>query len=327
MTNGHPDWDLIGRYLAGEATADEQAIVRQWLAAHPEEARLLAIVDGAASTMAPPLLSDFEVESALRRVKARRDVVRPRRSFRHPAWIAAAVLAALGIWVTMRGREHSDAFSPPPVAQVTTTSGQVQTLKLADGSRIVVAPNSEVKVSRGRFVTLRGQAYFDVVHNESRSFWVNTDVARIRDLGTAFEVQEDTLGAVTVDVTSGIVELRALRDTAQGVTLRKGDRGRVQRGGKPTAERGRAPTAPNWTTGRLVFENASMDEVKSGLRRWYGITLQVHDSTMMNRHLTATFGSESPDQVLRIIALAVGGSVERRGNVAILHSAPQPATR
>src|SRR5688572_26002112 len=153
MNNGHPDWDLIGRYLAGEATADEQAIVRQWLAAHPEEARLLAIVDGAASTMAPPLLSDFEVESALRRVKARQDVVRPRRSFRHPAWIAAAVLAALGIWVTMRGREHSEA-QPQVLAQVTTMSGQVQTLTLDDGSRIIVAPNSEVKVT-GRSATLR----------------------------------------------------------------------------------------------------------------------------------------------------------------------------
>jgi transmembrane sensor len=122
--------------------------------------------------------------------------------------------------------------------------------------------------------------------------------------------------------------MRVVRDTSNAaVTLHAGDRGRLSAGGTPTAERGVVTEAPAWTGGRLVFENASMAEVRDGLHRWYGIDLQVHDTALAGRHVTATFASEPADQVLRIIALALGGTIERRGNTAILHTTPSTSVR
>ncbi|HEY0305124.1 MAG TPA: hypothetical protein VGC44_09120, partial [Longimicrobiales bacterium] len=87
-TNNQPDWELIGRYLAGTATAEERAWAEQWLAAHPEDARLLELVDSTAPAMAPPPVSAVEVEAALRKVKTR---MAPAPRIRtHHRWLAAA---------------------------------------------------------------------------------------------------------------------------------------------------------------------------------------------------------------------------------------------
>lgn len=323
-TNNQPDWELIGRYLAGTATAEERARAEQWLAAHPEDARLLELVDSTAPAMAPPPVSAFEVEAALRKVKARMAPA-PRIRTHHRWLAAAAVIAALGLWTLLRSREHLGQL-PQLAAQASTGAGQVDTLFLDDGSRVILAPNTELTVT-GRTASLRGQAYFDVVHDDRRPFLVRTDVALIRDLGTAFDVREDAEG-VTVDVTEGVVDLRATADsTRQGVTLQRGDRGYIRRSGTAAVERGQVRGVPAWTAGQLIFQDASMAEIRTGLQRWYGVTLQVHDTVMEKRHLTATFGTESVDQALHILALAVGGTIERRGNTAILHSTPPSTAR
>jgi hypothetical protein len=47
----------------------------------------------------------------------------------------------------------------------------------------------------------------------------------------------------------------------------------------------------------------------------------VADSSLANLHLTASFSGEPVDRVLNVIALSLGASIERQGNVAILHRA------
>ena len=57
------------------------------------------------------------------------------------------------------------------------------------------------------------------------------------------------------------------------------------------------------------------------MRRWYGIDLQLADSSLSNRHLTATFSGEPPDRVLEVLSLALGADIERHGDTAIVRPA------
>ena len=80
--------------------------------------------------------------------------------------------------------------------------------------------------------------------------------------------------------------------------------------------------------GRLVYHDAPIAEVRADLRRWYGLELRLTDSALDARHLTATFEGESADAVLRVIGLALGADVERRGDTAVVRpraGAPTPA--
>ena len=75
-----------------------------------------------------------------------------------------------------------------------------------------------------------------------------------------------------------------------------------------------------WTRGRLIFTAAPMSAVAADVKRWYGIDLTIADPSISSKHLTAAFAGESADQALRMIGLALGATIERHGNTAVLRT-------
>jgi transmembrane sensor len=71
--------------------------------------------------------------------------------------------------------------------------GEQRTIRLQDGTRLTLNSNSKVVVrfaKAQRHVTLaRGEAYFEVVHNQQRPFIVTVGDHEIRDVGTVFMVR------------------------------------------------------------------------------------------------------------------------------------------
>ena len=176
--------------------------------------------------------------------------------------------------------------------------------------------------ARTRTVTLNGAALFDVTHDTSRPFNVRAGDAVIRDIGTRFAVRHDPGAAVHVVVTSGSVVLHAVgRQESQGVVLHAGDHGVLDRNGRALAQAGGvADDDLAWTQGRLVFDDASLDQVAAELRRWYGIELRIADPVLTKRHVTASFQDEPVAQVLKVIALTLGARIELNGNTAIVYA-------
>jgi transmembrane sensor len=189
----------------------------------------------------------------------------------------------------------------------------------------VLGPLSSVKVVSGygstsREVEVRGDAWFDVVHDTSRPFTVRAGSATIVDVGTTFAVRSDDPAGVSVSVSEGAVSLREMNTpVSQGVILKAGDNGLLQTDGSVIARRGSASEDDvAWMKGRLVFRDATITQVAASMRKWYGIELKVADEALNNRHLTATFAGESPERVLETIRLALGADIERHGDTAIV---------
>ncbi len=337
------DWDAIGRYLAGESSAPEAEAVRAWLAARPADADLLARLDSAIASVAMRPAPRVDVEAALRQVRARRNdtlvvsrtLLRQRIALRTirrrvlgiPALAAAAaiILALLTLWQLRVREEAAPTFA---ARTIETTVGQRDSLHLPDGSVIHVGPSSRLTVaayaSDRREVNLEGEAFFDVRHDLSRPFVVRAGPAIVQDVGTAFLVDQIDTGSVRVVVTSGIVTLRGVGDPPDSAAeLREGDIGELQPPPRRRVEVQRRAATPDdiaWTRGRLVFRDATLERVRTELRRWYGVELRVADASLAGRHLTAEFAGEPIDQVLRTIALALGAEVERRSDTAIVRA-------
>jgi transmembrane sensor len=283
------------------------------------------------------------VESALASVKARRDATpiiplaelrerktteqTPRHSWRvpMPALAAAAVLAVgIASWMAYRNRPVETASTIAP-RMLATGVGARDSMTLSDGTRVVLGPLSSITIESGyndrsRNVEIRGDAWFNVVHDESKPFTVHAGNATIVDVGTTFTVSSDSPAGVAVSVSEGSVSLQGVNGTrGQGVILKAGDRGLIRSGGEALAQRGAATEDDAaWLKGRLVFREATVAEIASSVRKWYGIELKVRDPSLANRHLTATFAGESPDRVLDIIRLALGADIERHGDTAIV---------
>jgi transmembrane sensor len=134
--------------------------------------------------------------------------------------------------------------------------------------------------------------------------------------------------ALKVVVASGAVALQPLVRTIAGVTLHAGDRGLLTEDGQLRVESGvSVPEAMAWTERRLAFRDASVPEVASELRRWYGVELRVSDTTLRGRRLTASFVNETPGQVASVVAAALGGVPRLRGDTLWIDRVAAPSTR
>jgi len=332
-----PDWEAVARFLAGESSAEESARVERWFAAHPGDAALVAKLDASLEGVAAAAV---DVEGALARVHQRMEraggaprlAVVANTGRRRYAWPAVGLLAAavlLFAFVSLRRAPNATA----PSRTYATETGQRDSALLADGSRVILGPRSRLTVpgdygATARSVELTGDAYFDVRHDAAKPFSVRVANAIVEDIGTAFTIESDAHDTTTVSVMAGSVRLRATNGAATA-TLAAGDRGSLTASGNVRADRAAVvPDDSAWTRGVLVFRDASIRRVAGELRRWYGVDLSVADSSLLNQPLTATFrGNDPVDQVLRNIALAVGGRVERQGGSATLFSSSGSAIR
>jgi transmembrane sensor len=346
--NEPPDWDDLARHRAGETVGDEARRIDSWLKANPLDAEMLSALDAVlAGERSGDKVDAPDVETALRAVHARMHDDTPARVIPFPTvrataarsrqrtgWIAgglaAAAIVALAFGI---GRTRDVGDRPVAVAArgaagsiVTTGVGIRDSVRLLDGTRVVLAPGSRLDVSpsfgrASREVTIQGMAWLAVHHDAAVPFTVRAGDAVVRDVGTQFTVRTGTAtrDPVLVSVREGSVELRSATAATSGVMLAAGDRGELDTDGRVVAERGAASDADvAWMDGRLVFRDARMDQVRVDLRRWYGVQLQFADSAMVTRRVTATFDGEPVDRALQVIALALGARVERRDTIAVL---------
>src|SRR5690242_10179020 len=241
-------WQGLARFLAGESSAEEERDIRAQLEGDADRAALVNALDAALARPEEQPLSPHEVESALASVMARRDrsagaapepsddvIPIASRRTREPApprrWYgsvgfraAAVVLLVLGVSVIWRGSRAPDGTTPAgqtaAAAMVHETRvGQIDTVRLADGSSVVLGPESRLAIGEGfghksREIRFEGQAFFDVVHDDARPFVVRTTSATLRDIGTTFSVRSDSVGGTRVAVTTGAVDVVATRGAA-----------------------------------------------------------------------------------------------------------------
>ncbi len=207
----HFDWERLDRWVRKDGTAEELEILRRWVESAPE---LTALAE-AMRTIGQS--ADREARSwdtqgrwqQLRRQMRRADrplrltdsrgALELRRRKRWPAAAAAAMaLLAIGGWwvVGAPGVARDHAIHAVPTHEIVTRRGERAMVDLPDGSRVVVAPESRLRVpveyrAGGSALDVyldHGDAFFVVKHDTSRPFLVHTTNGVVEDLGTEFLV-------------------------------------------------------------------------------------------------------------------------------------------
>jgi transmembrane sensor len=231
-----------------------------------------------------------------------------------------AVIGGTAVWRSSRTTTAAESY--------VTTMGTAQDLRLSDGTVVRLGPASRLTLDAGfggahRKVSLHGEAWFNVTHDEKKPFAIRVGNTVVEDVGTAFLVRESLEREVTVRVAEGAVRLTttaAAHDSS--VTLRAGD-GAVATSAGISVATGVVSNAEGaaLAAGRLTFTDASLTEVQDALHRWYGVTLQLRDSALATRHVTADFTGEPLSRVASVLGLALGVSADVRGDTIELHGA------
>lgn len=333
------DWTLVGRYAAGDCTDEERRQVERWLEeapGHQAELRAIRRVTGQARLT----LSEDERARLLAQVRSKiaTAAVEPAprtlwsRRFAVPMRIAAAVAVLVGGslagYLVLRGPAEPVAVTEPAARTIATTRGQRLALRLPDGSSVMLAPASTLRLAAGfggreRVVELEGEAAFTVTHDESRPFTVLTSRGVARDLGTRFIVRaypEDTAAEVVVAegvvaVAAALAEVSAAAPLrADSVVLHPDERARVTPQGLATTSRVDAENYFAWTRGELRFERTPLRDAVPRLERWYDIDIHLATPALGARGLTASFRDEPASEAVRLIATALNLDVVRAGD-------------
>ncbi|HEV7703857.1 MAG TPA: FecR domain-containing protein [Gemmatimonadaceae bacterium] len=250
------------------------------------------------------------------------------------------MLAAAGILIAAAGVSQLRLVSREPnVAQslaavpreFTTQRAQLAQVRLSDGSTIDLAPESRLTVpadygSTRREVTLDGEGFFTVVHDQRLPFTVKSGSAVVHDIGTKFVVRHYTGDSVVrVVVSEGSVRL-----TAQGAeestapVLTRGDLARVRDGGDVAVSHGvDMDQYMGWTSGRLTFVDVPLDEVLAQVGRWYDVRVVLGDSALKKQRMTMSVPTTSISALVEGIGLALDVRAQRRGDTIVLRARPR----
>jgi transmembrane sensor len=334
------DWSLVDRYLSGECTPEEAKAIDEWIAADSSHAQLIASMRLVWTEAATPLPQVDEKTAWLalqtRRAEARqlsRSTLATAPSFRMsqprrapwlwPALAAGLVLAAgaAGWWKHTEDLRLAAEAAPP--REYITARGQRAEVTLIDGTRVWLSTDSRLQVPQSygattRDVTLNGEGYFVVQHDDNRPFRVHAGASVSEDLGTEFDVRAYPGDSeAVVIVASGRVALRAAAAPAVRTTaaeLGRGQMGRLgPRGDVRVVDGVNFDDALAWRRGHLSFDERPLRDVARELERWYDIDIALDDSALASAPLTATFTNQSADQALAIVAGALGAHYTRDG--------------
>ena len=205
-----------------------------------------------------------------------------------------------------------------------TRIGERATVTLADGSQIQLNTNTAMSVSMGlwwRTVVLkRGEAYFNVRHDEARPFAVLAAGHRITDLGTEFVARaagdklEVTLvrGRARLETASASVQHHATDLTPGEIAVATPDSISVAK----IAER-QITNALAWRVGKLAFTHVTLAEAASEFNR-YNHTKLIIDQKVADLQVSGTFDASSVGTFANMARFAFGLRVEKRKNEIVV---------
>lgn len=104
------------------------------------------------------------------------------------------------------------AIAAPIIRQIVVGRNDTMHVTLPDGSRVIANSRTQLSyptVFRGhtRDVSIKGEGYFEVVHNAQRPFIIHTDHFNVKVLGTKFSVDNYDNRSAGVTLLEGLVEV------------------------------------------------------------------------------------------------------------------------
>jgi transmembrane sensor len=316
---------LLLRHISGTASAEDEARLRHWIEDDPRNRERLDLLRKAWDAASGPGGIDHISPDVHPAGRTTRPTAAPEWYSSPFARIAAVLAVVVGTAAVLATPHHP--FLAAPTQAYATGAGERTALRLGDGSRIVLGPESRVRLPARfppdlRAVQLEGAAYFEVAPDPGRPFEVRAGGTLTRVLGTRFVVRAYAGDpGVEVGVAEGRVSVRsAASPEAEPLELRENQVARVDSVGNARVlqETGLAPLL-GWLSGRLVFRDRPLHEIARELERWYGIEIRIDDPGLAARRLTLSFKDASLKEVLEVIAAALRADLVIQSNSAALH--------
>lgn len=317
--------EVIGKYLAGEASPEEILFVERWEKEDESNRKYVdqfKIIFHKASAV--KVWQEFDTDAAWRKVKSklhkRDDTVRPLYPFKSnfsALKIAASIILVLGIGFFAYQMNTSKLIAPVEVVANRKTLGDT----LPDGSGVFLNKQTKLayaydKKKKTHVVKLKGEAFFSINHEDNKKFIVDAEGVFVRDIGTSFNVTAyPESNTVEVIVVEGEVEFFTEKDS--GIHLKAGGKGIYDKTTKTFTIDQPESNVLAYKTKFFSFSDSDLATVVASLNNVYDRKIVIGDS-LRKCHLTVSFNDEDIEEVAQVIAETLHLTVRKTANEIIL---------
>ncbi len=199
-------------------------------------------------------------------------------------------------------------------ADFQTATGQVERITLPDGSHMVLDAQSAVVLDyegqqRGIRV-LKGQAWFDVVHDATRPFHVTGQFSNVVVKGTAFSVSTQADKDV-IALERGSVEARALNYPYGSVTLSPGQTIYATKDRLSDISTFKPDEALAWKKGWVVFTDKPLSAALDEISQYDTGNTLIFSASLAKVAVSGSYRIDRIDAAIDGIVTAAGGKITR----------------
>lgn len=304
---------LILLYLKGEATQEEIAALKYWIAASEENELIFKSIQK---------IWESETSSNAIKLKARREEIwaaanRKKTSLQRRGSPAKSVLwaAALAFFLIFSAIAfYYRANNEPPLVKTITwlkkenPAGHRTTHLLPDGTRVWLNAMSsleypEVFSDSIRRVKITGEAYFEVASNPIQPFIAQVMGIHVEALGTTFNVKNFSDESTrAVSLLEGKVRVSGF-DKNQSYILDPGYEILMEKNTVDFhVQTIDFDASFGWKEGILMFNGEDFVTFKRSIERWFGVTMKVTGDPPTDWNIRAKYYNESLNNILRDIS-------------------------
>lgn len=308
--------DTLYKFFDGKASRSEKEVIRTWLEASSENEKQLFREREFFDAM---ILSGSTHEA--RRVRKRRSLFR--MAISEVVKIAAifAIVAACGTYFyKLEIKKIGQTMNT-----ITVPAGQCVHLTLPDGTNVWLNARSEMRYPAAftetkRVIILDGEGYFEVTHDATKPFVVQTTKCNVEVLGTKFNVEaysdsEDFNAALM----EGSVKVLNNKNPSMSVLLSPHYMASLQ-----NDQLFASPISDfdifRWREGLICFRNVNFEQLMLRFEKCYGIRIIVENKHLVQYVCSGKFRiSDGIDNALRILQKDAKYTFERNNDESVIY--------
>ena len=323
--------ELLDKYLLGQCTAEEILTVESWYASQRGTKDYLSSLSGLErqlleeetlknikSTLNEPFDEEEQTPKKLSFWRNRLVQVGMAASFLLICWVSWSYFQSLK---SINGDDTLFGVVKPVnqsnMIHFTNKETKMVMHFLPDSTQVWLHPNAELTYPKtfdihSRQVTFVGEGFFDVVHDKSRPFLIQSDKMQIRVLGTKFNIKALPKQAVfQVAVVSGSVAVRSVSEKGNAnpetIVLKPQQKVlfEVATNHMTTLETVAEAKKEIFEPISINFNDTPMGEVIEQLQRQFNIHIQLSNKAMLKCLLTADFSNQSLAAILEIMCASL----------------------
>ncbi len=310
------DYKILKNFAGGKYSLHEFKLVRRWFEDQNNESELKDAIQlhwNEFSTENEHSEKDLSLilNNLKQKINSEEPTISFRKKFRNFYMRAAAILLLpLVLYSVYSTFLASPTPENPSAIEIFSPQGARTHFQLPDGTQGWLNSGSSIKYESNfekyRNLSLTGEAWFEVVHNEKKPFVVRTSDLNIQVLGTKFNVTnfadenrtEVVLQEGKVQVTGNEKDFTAVLKPNEKFSYDH----KLQ---TSTIQTVNAENLSAWKDGLLIFRNEPLSEVLKRIGRWYNVEINLTDVELSKFRYRATFQEEQLEEVIRLLSLTV----------------------